>query len=126
MRILVTGGCSFSECLSPWINTWPKHLASSLNEYNHIPTAMGSQGNGLISRRIIYQVIQSLKEYNSSDLLVGVMWSGPDRHDAYIQNTPALIKEDGYMENPTKFVSEGNSSWIIMNHHWTTNIIMTQ
>jgi hypothetical protein len=120
MKILITGGCSFSECLSPWIKTWPKHLASSLNEYNHIPTAMGSQGNGLISRRVIYQVIQSLKKYNSSDLLVGVMWSGPSRHDVYIQNTPPLIKEGGYMENPTKFVSGGNGSWIIMNHSWTT------
>jgi hypothetical protein len=120
MKQLITGGCSFSECLSPWINTWPKHLANSLNEYNHIPTGMGSQGNGLISRRVIYQVIESLKEYSFSDLLVGIMWSGPSRHDVYRQNTSTLIKEDGYMENPTKFVPESNSSWIIMNHNWPT------
>jgi hypothetical protein len=28
--ILVTGGCSFSECISPWIDTWPKQLEKIL------------------------------------------------------------------------------------------------
>jgi hypothetical protein len=122
MKQLITGGCSFSECLSPWIDTWPKHLARSLTEYTHESTGMGSQGNGLISRRVIYQVIQSLKEYNSNDLLVGIMWSGPDRHDVYFQKTPPLVKEDGYMENPTKFVPESNGSWTIMSHNWQTEL----
>jgi hypothetical protein len=122
MKQLITGGCSFSECLSPWIETWPKHLESALSGYVHIPTGMGSQGNGLISRRIIYQIVQSLKKYNPNDLLVGIMWSGPSRHDVYFQKTPVLIKEDGYMENPTKFVPESNGSWTIMNHSWLTEL----
>lgn len=120
MKQLITGGCSFSECISPWIETWPKHLANFLKEHKHTSTAMSSQGNGLISRRIIYQVSEALKTTNSNDILVGIMWSGPDREDFYFTKSPAVVKEDDYMENPTRFVSDSVGSWLIINHHWKT------
>lgn len=122
MKVLVTGGCSFSECVSPWIDTWPRHVARALNGYNHISTAIGSQGNGLISRRVIYHVTEALKTHHADDLLVGIMWSGPSRHDLYQQNVPVTIKEDGFMENPTKFIPESNSSWTIINQNWSMPI----
>ena len=118
MKQLITGGCSFSECPSPWVDTWPKHLARSLPEYTHESTGMSCQGNGLISRRIIYQVTEALKTHNADNLLVGIMWSGPSRHDLYLQHAPTMIKEDGFVENPTRFIPGGTGSWTIINHGW--------
>jgi len=121
MKQLITGGCSFSECISPWITTWPKQLSKVMPDYNHISTGMGSQGNGLISRRVIYQVTETLKTHSSNDILVGIMWSGPSRFDFYLKNVP-VIKTDGYMENPTKFVPNSTGSWTILNHVWSTKL----
>ena len=72
-KILLTGGCSFSECISTHIDTWPRHLEKNLPTYEHISTGMGSQGNGLISRRIIYNLTQLIKKINSENILVGIM-----------------------------------------------------
>ena len=85
MKKLITGGCSFTE----WpqnVETWPKFLLEQLPDYTHANAALGSSGNGLISRRVIYETTQALKQYDAKDILVGVMWSGPDRHDFYVQH----------------------------------------
>jgi hypothetical protein len=119
MKTLITGGCSFSECKSPWIKTWPNHLTAALPDYQHTSTAMGSQGNGLISRRVIYQVTETLKHTAAEDILVGIMWSGPDRHDFYVQRFTKQHNSDGCMENPTKFVKNSQGAWAIMNDGWS-------
>lgn len=121
MKTLITGGCSFSECRSPWISTWPKHLAAALPDYQHTSTAMGSQGNGLISRQVIYQVTKALKQTSADNILVGIMWSGPDRHDFYVQPSTEVFASNGWMENPTRFVKNSPGKWQILNHHWTTD-----
>ena len=113
---LITSGCSFSECISPWIETWPKHLARSLPEYDHVSKAMGSQGNGLISRGIIYEVSKTLENTPAQDILVGIMWSGYDRQDFYLSQ-PTIDVHDGYMENPTSFTGS-SPRWVIVNHNW--------
>jgi hypothetical protein len=77
---------------------------------------MGSQGNGLISRGIIYEVSQALKTHSASDILVGIMWSGPDRQDFYVSE-PRVDVHDGYMQNPTSFVGD-QKKWVIVNHNW--------
>ena len=117
MKQLITGGCSFSECISH-AGTWPRHLADALPGYEHTSTAMGSQGNGLISRRVIYQVTEALKQTSADNMLVGVMWSGPDRHDFYQQQTAQVIREDGWMENPTRFVLNGQGAWTMISPGW--------
>ena len=124
MKHFVSGGCSFSECITSAMHTWPGHLWEMLPGYKHVPTAMGSAGNGLISRRVIYAVSQLLKQHPPEDILVGIMWSGPSRHDYYSAEIPDYIKdarnkqENLYgMENPTNVVTEKN--WIILNHQWT-------
>ena len=123
-KILITGGCSFSECVSTNIDTWPRHLARSIPEYTHIPTAMGSQGNGLISRKIIYEVSKALNSgVSPSDILVCIMWSGSNRHDSYFQlaNSAYTKNSEGWMENPTKVVDDNPiKGWYIFNHHWKT------
>ena len=122
-KLLITSGCSFSECISTTIDTWPRHLARELTDYEHKSYAMGSQGNGLISRGIIYGVNEALKTHKPEDILVGIMWSGTDRHDFRCTN-PNLLKfvsdkvNNGWVENPTKFVEDARKHWVILNYGW--------
>ena len=99
------------------IDTWPWHLARLMPEYEHINKAMGSQGNGLISRGIIYEVSKQLKEHHSDDIRVGIMWSGSDRHQVY-SDEPLGENTDSWFENPTGFI-DNHKTWQILNHHWT-------
>ena len=125
-KLLLTGGCSFSECINSHIDTWPRHLYRSLESLGyseHRSSAMGSQGNGLISRGIIYDVTQALKTHRPEDILVGVMWSGSDRHD-FRCTDPNLLGfvtkqiKNGCMKNPTSFVKDATPNWVILNKGW--------
>ena len=84
---------------------------------------MGSQGNGLISRGIIYNVTQALKTHQPKDILVGVMWSGSDRHD-FRCTDPNLLGfvtkkiHNNWMKNPTGFVKDATPNWVILNKGW--------
>jgi hypothetical protein len=121
-KLLITGGCSFSECVSISQHTWPIHLAKRLYPaWKHKPTGMGSQGNGLISRRIIYQVMEELKTTKPEDMLVGIMWSGPDRHDLYHTENIYFDVREAWLENPTKFVKDTPGHWIILNGGWRSS-----
>ena len=121
MKQLITGGCSFSECESPWISTWPKHLANTLSEYQHIGTGLSSQGNGLISRQVIYQVTESLKRTSTNNILVGVMWSGPDRHDFFVDQHSTFFNRKDWTSKLVKFIKNSPGGWEITNYHWNTN-----
>jgi hypothetical protein len=126
MKTLITGGCSFSECISSHMQTWPKQLANILDtEYIHISTAMGSQGNGLISRRILYRLLEELKTTKAEDILVGIMWSGPGRHDFYHSEKVHFDVSEPWQENPTKFVKNTPGSWAILNHNWQNTYART-
>ena len=152
MKYFVSGGCSFSECITGPNHTWPGHLEELLPAYEHIPRGMGSSGNGLISRRVIQTVTELLKEYPDhthfsrlqrtreskrgekiitpgKNILVGIMWSGPNRHDYYTTTPPEYlvgansINTDNNlygMENPTSVVSDNN--WVILNHQWANSV----
>jgi hypothetical protein len=122
-KLLITSGCSFSECISVAVDTWPRHLVKLLPEYKHKSYAMGSQGNGLISRSVIYGVIEALKTYKPEDILVGVMWSGSNRHDFRCFDTSDLnfVQDkvnNGWIENPTGFVEYSTKNWVILNINW--------
>ena len=130
-KIFISSGCSYSECTTPrkFLSTWPRHLEDILvnhgyNEFVH--GGLGSQGNGLISRKAIYNVTEALKNYKASDILVGIMWSGPDRGD-YRCFSPELLKfknqdvHNGWQENPTSFVKGAPNHWVIMNHSWSND-----
>lgn len=125
-KLLITGGCSFSECISTHIDTWPRHLARTLSNYEHVPTALGSQGNGLISRRIIYEVQSSLRKgFSSEDILVCIMWSGPDRFDTFFSHfdDDYQTNTDNWMINPCSFVKDSDEKgWYIFNHHWQSRV----
>lgn len=123
MKILITSGCSFSDPKSIYPMTWPNQLSEFLgDEYESIHTGRSSQGNGLISRKLIYTVQKALENNtNPNDILVGIMWSGPNRYDFH--NDSDVYKEIKpelpTIENPTGFVDD-KKNWIIFNHHWNT------
>jgi len=124
-KLLITSGCSFSECITyiAGSGTWPNHLKDILG-YKHNSYAMGSQGNGLISRGIIYGVCEALKTYKPEDILVGVMWSGSNRHDFKCTNPNDLHfvqnkTDNGWIENPTNFIKHSRKDWVILNVNWT-------
>lgn len=124
--ILITGGCSFSECISPWIETWPKHLESALRPQHSFHDGLGCQGNGMISRELIYRVTETLKEHSAEELLVGIMWSGPDRHEIFlnyneltekINHGMAIPGENGLnlgVFNPHNWIANVNNGWLIL------------
>tara|TARA_B100000780_G_C21114207_1_gene450591 strand:- start:973 stop:1770 length:798 start_codon:yes stop_codon:yes gene_type:complete len=131
-KYLITSGCSFSEIHSSHFKSWPKHLVESLDSYNLISKGLASQGNGLISRGIIYEVSKKLKDgVPAKDILVGVQWSGPDRmdflfddsqfakhnlaRDAGMFDKNKATNWDGWMENPTGFIDD-DKNWVIAGH----------
>jgi len=124
-KIFVSSGCSFSECISPHIQTWPRHTSNYIQPKQHISKGMGSQGNGLISRSIIYEVDRLLNEgVKNTDIIVGVMWSGYSRSEYYWDTKSRggewePLHNDGWMYNPTNFNKVDTcGNWIITNYAW--------
>ena len=102
--ILVTGGCSFSECNSGFKETWPTQLEKQINPIQSYHDGLHCQGNGLISRKVIYRLSELLKTNKKEDLLVGLMWSSHLRHDFFHSNIKFQSNVDNWLHNPTGFV----------------------
>ena len=115
--LLITSGCSFTETRIQ--KTWPLHLEKYLEPKNVIHTGLGCQGNGMISRKTIHAVHTALKTHKPKQLLVGVMWSGPSRHEQYSKDDPNFAHNiDGWMDNPVKIIDQDPGGWIIYNSYW--------
>jgi hypothetical protein len=124
VKVLLTAGCSFSECINYDRNhnadnqTWPIFLRNHL-AVSHVSEAMGSQGNGLISRRVQYRLSQLLKQYAPDEILVGIMWTGRDRFEFYFEQPVEFTTNiDGWIENPTSVTDQDPGGWVILNPHW--------
>lgn len=111
MKKLIVGGCSFT--FEPW--NWPTYVSREMG-WGLKNTGMGSIGNGLISKKLIYEIEQHLKVMNPEDIIVGVMWSGIDRNEFYINKIEPNFPYNGWVENPTRVAKEHN--WLITNVHW--------
>lgn len=116
-KVLIASGCSFT--FEKW--NWPGHLGRDIG-VEIINVGMGSQGNGLISRKLIYAVETALRKYRPEEILVGVMWSGTDRVEYHTHDGSNVIHWgtkifDPNIKNPTNVV-KGQYNWRIMNHHW--------
>jgi len=123
--ILVTSGCSFSQTITKRHQNWPRFLEKEINPKQFISKGLGSQGNGLISRSIIYEVHELLSQgIDSNDILVGIMWSGPNRSEYYWDKEERGGEwrskyHDGWMTNPANFnPNDRNGGWIITNPWW--------
>ena len=116
--ILVTGGCSFSETVH-W-KTWNTHLQERMG-VNAYHEGLSSAGNGLISRRIIHRVTRLLDTHDADQLLVGVMWSGPNRHDYFNPGGHGNEATHHAAVNEALSVGvtdHGGREWVITNPWW--------
>ena len=69
-KLLVTSGCSFTDSG----HAWPYQLAKKC-DFIIDNIALPSQGNGIISRKLINTIEHYPIPYPSDDIIVGVMWS---------------------------------------------------
>lgn len=113
-KTLIAGGCSFTG--ESW--NWPGPVSKEKG-LELVNVGLGSIGNDLISRRVIHAVSEQLLTKTPEELLVGVMWSGPDRKVIYTGDTSPRFNLNGWMENPTWSIP-GHSNWLILNPHWET------
>jgi hypothetical protein len=93
IKQFLSSGCSFSMVPATLkginIENWPLHVENYL-QVPSIHTGLASAGNSFISKSILYQLSQI---ENKNDLLVGVMWSGADRHMFYNRGRVFLPSE---------------------------------
>lgn len=120
MKTLIASGCSFT--FETW--NWPGFLSNSIGA-KLINVGMGSQGNGLISKKMMYALDNELKDKSPDDIIVGIMWSGIDRNEFYVDDISDLndLKKlksiDKWTFNPTSVINgEENTNWVITNSHW--------
>lgn len=141
----ISAGCSYSEVPNTDV-TWPVHVqkALGLEDSNTDHTGVGAVGNLFISRKVIYHVTEALKTHKPEDLLVGIMWSGCDRHSFIMQGNEGLYNKatkscmsDNYEEllkekkedyrlffnNPLGIADEFNHH--TLNCHWGDELTVT-
>lgn len=124
-KILLTSGCSFTENNE----TWPIWTSDML-DLELVNMGMGCQGNGLISKKLMYQVKQLLKRVEPQEILVGVMWSEPSRMEWYTEDeltypmTPETF-QNMHQHNPCKFVHNGPGAWLYTNISWMDRTMST-
>ena len=82
MKVLLTSGCSFTETEEGHTRCCPLPLSEILN-VPLVNYAKSSVGNQYIARTVVQGVERLLEELSAEDLLVGVMWTGIDRHEVY-------------------------------------------
>lgn len=120
-NVLITAGCSFSSVPSEF-KTWPVHLKTYLKPARIFYLGQGAVGNGIISRRVIYNVSEQLKTYKPEEILVGIMWSSRARTE--------IFSQDPIIHNPMDFgpthanpVSIAkNKNFYLLNTHWTDEL----
>lgn len=126
--ILITSGCSFSECISPWIDTWPRHVERAIGPAQAFHEGLGSQGNGMISRQIIWRASQLLDQAN--ELIVGIMWSAPERHELLLSSRQQPVIDfgmivpgyDDKLFNPYNWIKDTDYNWLLLHHSSTTEL----
>ena len=111
-KILITSGCSFTNGET----NWPVHLNKLLNS-KLINVGESSQGNALISRKLIYQVDTALKIYKPEEIVIGVIWSSVERSERYIQKSDEFCGVPHLDFNPTSVI-KGYPNWRILRHEW--------
>lgn len=118
-KCLITAGCSFSQVPNADI-TWPVHLRDRVQSETCLFLGQGAAGNGIISRKVIYNTQKMLKVYQPHELLVGIMWSGRDRLEMFSTNKDFphhkfISTAEGY-RNPVRVVDDYN--FYLLNAHW--------
>lgn len=136
----VSAGCSYSQIPNADV-TWPAHVQKAFNlDEDHVRhLGIGAIGNEMISKLVIYNVNDLLKTHKPEDLLVGIMWSGCDRHLATIRESERIYNKatrlmlpesyselesvkqwrerKNYYQSPTRIASD-EYNFYTLNCHW--------
>jgi hypothetical protein len=131
-QLFISGGCSASFTHPSYIHrSWPVHVAQLLG-CEHQNVALPSQGNGMISRRVLYTVEQALKSMSAQDIIVGIFWSDSNRHEFYTdQHVTSRMVNQSQWENPTSIQPYDPSSslqtknWILIGPNCTEEYAKT-
>ena len=100
-QLFISGGCSGSFTHSTYSHqSWPVHVAQLLG-CEHQDVAFPAQGNGMISRRVIYSVEQALQSTAAEDIIVGIFWSDMSRYEFYNDQNVADCVDQFHWGNPT-------------------------
>ena len=114
-KTLVVSGCSFTA----HSHNWP-YILRELYDFEVINCAEASQGNGLISRKLIYKLNQLEKNFGTKNLLVGVMWSAIDRSERYVDSGDMYVGPPFLKYNPTYVLDNYDwAGWRMMCPQWT-------
>jgi hypothetical protein len=120
-RILVAGGCSFSQVPNNYTN-WPVFLRDKLQMQAYF-TGAGSACNDLICKRVIHRVTEclTLHKYKPQNILVGVMWTGVNRDGFYLSKEPVDYTKIetgnmGWYSNPNAVSSQ--FEYYLTNPNW--------
>ena len=115
-KLLVTSGCSFTDSG----HAWPYQLAKKC-DFIIDNIALPSQGNGIISRKLINTIEHYPIPYPSDDIIVGVMWSGINRYERIIESGDEYVGPPYLEQNPTWGVYQDKTKgrWRIMSDKWT-------
>jgi len=93
IKHFITGGCSFTHWENSWADTLEYYLKTKNNDLTSLNTSFPSQGQGMIQKKVMLEVVDSLnKGIPPEEILVVVMWSGTSRSSWYIDN-PDIIKK---------------------------------
>lgn len=112
-KLLITSGCSFTD---PNF-AWPTQLSKKC-DLDLINVALASQGNGLISRKLLHKLENLPHTYPSDEIIVGVMWSGISRYERFINSGDEYVGPPYLAYNPTSVVTKDERNWRLMSHEW--------
>ena len=124
VKHLITAGCSFSQVPNLDV-TWPVPLGETIG-CETVYTGHGASGNGIVSRKVIYNTMQALKKYKPEEILVGIMWSGYERREYYSEqpvDATILNHGRGPSSNPLHIIEDAN--YYILNKHWKDPLTTT-
>ncbi len=95
IKKIITTGCSVSSgVLDTDPCTWPNQLAKYVTALDSSVVvknlSIPSQGQELIQKKASLELIESLREYQPSEIAVIAMWSGLERRSLYVENRSVI------------------------------------
>lgn len=119
IKHVIIGGCSFTHWENSWVNTLENYLKSKNNDLTVLNTAFPSQGQGMIQKKVMLAVVESLNRgIPPEEILVVVMWSGTSRSSWYIDN-PDMVKKIDQSDRcliDLKNCRSANGGWYTTEH----------
>jgi len=92
-KVLITGGCSFSDSGEGHRRTWPTYIQKKYKFNKFVHTGQGASGNELITHRLLHS-IDKVKQLNYKKIYLAVMWSEIERNDIFTDDLTLSMDTD--------------------------------